>query len=201
MMMASRLRVLSLLTGACIATATVACGGGDSPSGATPGSGPALAGTSTGRTAAVTSTGNATLPAGATPPSASGTAPAGIPDGNYAFDLTSTGVTAQLLLATRNNALVVSQLTLANHTGSGISAVPRIRYLDPQQRTFDAITEPDWRNLYPADSAGLADGKTAQIRVGFNQPFDPTTVTFCMNLGPQDLGCFARRERPPVATP
>lgn len=176
------------------AFALIACGSDAAAPGQTPPSGPALAGTGASRTTA------------ATPPQApgsgtavAGTPPAGIPDGTYAFDLSNAGFTAELLLAVRQNALVVSQLNISNNTGSSVNAVPRIRYLDAQQRSFDAITEPDWRALYPESGLGLANGQRAQIRVGFTQPFNPQFVTFCLTLGVEDLGCFARRVRTPVA--
>ena len=174
-----RLAVPALVVTALI---LAACGSDAAAPGQTPPSGPALAGTST--------------------PGVAGTPPASVPDGTYGYDLSNGGFTAEILLAVRGNMLVVSQLNVTNNTGSAVNAVPRVRYLDPQQRTFDAVTEPDWRALYPEGSLGLADGKSAQIRMGFTQTFNPTTVTFCMNLGPQDLGCFAKRGgSTPAATP
>jgi hypothetical protein len=174
------------------------CASSTSAPGNTPPSGPALASTSapsggsaTARTAATTGAATATGTTGAT-----------VPDGTYAFELSNSGFSAELLLAVRQNTLVISQLNVANNTGSAVNAVPRIRYIDPEQRTFDAITEPDWRALYPENGAGLANGQRAQIRVGFAQPFNPDHVTFCLNLGPEDLGCFARRgAATPGATP
>jgi hypothetical protein len=153
---------------ALVAVLVAGCASNTSAPGNTPPSGPALAGT---------------------PTAAAGSTPA-VADGNYAFELSNSGFTAQLLLGVRQNTLVISQLTVTNNTGGAVNAVPRVRYLDAQQRTFDAITEPDWRALYPEDSLGLLDGKTAQIRVGFTQGFNPQAVTFCLNLGPQDMGCF-----------
>ena len=170
-----------MMLGCGLAIALLAACGGGSGSSATPVSGGAFAGTAA---------------AGGAPTQGNGTPAAAIPDGTYAYDLSNSGFTAELLLGVRSNALVVSQMNVTNKTGSGVSAVPRLHYVDAQNHTFDAQTEGDWRRLYPADSLGLLDGQKAQIRVGFSQPFDPATVQFCLDLGPQDLGCFTRRARP-----
>lgn len=167
--------VLAALVGAGCASSTSA------PGHTPPPVGPAFAGTAAG--------GSASPTAGSTPDATAAAAA----NATYLFDLSNSGFSAELLLGVRQNTLAISQLTVTNRTGVSVNAVPRIRYLDAQQRTYDAITEPDWRSLYPTDSPGLADGKSAQIRVGFTQPFNPLAVTFCLNLGPQDLGCFTRR--------
>jgi predicted small secreted protein len=142
-------------------------------------------------------------PSGNTTSTASGSAPTGtaitVADGAHDFTLLNSGFGAELLIAVRGGQLVVSQLTISNDTGSFVEAVPRLRYIDGAGRTFDAITEPDWRRLYPAGSGGLANGQHAQIRVGFPQRFDPATVTFCITLGVTDLGCMNRRSPTPAA--
>ena len=179
-------RALTMLACGLAIALLAACGDG-SGSSATPVSGGAFA---------------STAAANGTPPPGGGATPAAaISDGTYAYDLANGGFTVELLLGVRSNALVVSQMNITNRTGSGVSAVPRLHYVDAQNHTFDAQTEGDWRRLYPADSLGLLDGQKAQIRVGFSQPFDPAAVQFCMDLGPQDLGCFTRRAPPtPIPT-